>query len=242
MNKNLVLLAVIATLFIATGCVNIGTYDVGPTEQTSHTFEQGGAETLKADINMGVGELVIGSGANELAEAEFTYNIEDWKPELNYDVRGDNGRLTISQPNNSEINGFPTNDIEYKWDIRFNNDIPTDLNIDLGAGESKLNLNGLHLTNLNIDIGAGETDVDLSGDWPESFDVTINGGVGKTEITLPSNVGVRVKPTTGLGTVDVYGLIRNGDVYTNDLYGEADVELDISVVSGIGEIELNVAE
>ena len=242
MNKNLFLLAVLAILILATGCVNIGTYDVGPTETTSHTFEQGGAESLQAEIKMGVGKLEIDGGADEMAEAEFTYNVEDWKPETAYDVQDGNGRLTFSQPNNTNINGIPDDDIKYNWDIRFNNNVPTDLSIDLGAGESFLELNGLHLTDLNINVGAGKTEVDLSGDWPESFDVDISGGIGATEITLPSGVGVRVKPTTGLGNLEVYGLIRNGDVYTNDLYGNADVELDINVSSGVGEITLRVSE
>ncbi len=242
MNKNLLLLTVLIVLIFATGCVNIGTFEVGKTEMTSHAIEQGDAESLQADINMGIGHLEIGSGAHELAEAEFTYNVADWKPELDYDVRRNNGRLSISQPNNTEITGIPTDDIEYKWDIRFNDEVPTDLNIDLGAGESMLNLSGLHLTDLNVDIGAGETDIDLSGDWPESFDVTVNGGIGKTEIVLPNNVGIRVKPATGIGDIDVYGLIRNGDVYTNELYDSANVVLDIAVNSGVGEITLRVAE
>jgi hypothetical protein len=238
MNKKLLLLALLAIIFVATSCANFGTYEVGPTETTSHTFERGDAESLEAKIRMGIGKLEVDGGANDMAEAEFTYNVEDWRPELEYDVRNGNGRLLISQPSNTEINGIPDDDIKYNWDIRLNNDVPTELNIDLGAGESDLDLRDLHLTDLKIDMGAGKSNIDLSGDWPESFDVEINGGVGSTEITLPNNVGVRVKPTTGIGNVEVYGLIRNGDVYTNDLYGEVDVELDISVNSGIGEITL----
>jgi len=243
MNKNLaLLLAVTAVLILATGCINIGSYDVGPTQTETQTVEQGSAETLTAEVNMGAGQLEIDGGAAELVEAEFTYNIETWKPELEYDVRGDNGRLSINQPDSGEINAIPTNNIEYNWDIRFNDDIPTDLSINLGAGEGILDLNGLHLTDLNIEVGAGETQIDLSGDWPESFDVNVSGGVGATEIILPDNVGVRVKPTTGIGNLEVFGLVRNGDVYTNDLYGQADVELDINVSSGIGEITLRIAE
>lgn len=243
MNKNLiVLLVVTAVLILATGCINIGSMDVGPTQTETQVVEQGSAETLTAEINMGAGQLEIDGGAAELVEAEFTYNIETWKPELEYTVRGENGRLVINQPDSGEINGIPTNNIEYKWDIRFNDVMPTDLSINLGAGEGILDLNGLHLTNLNIEVGAGETQIDLSGDWPESFDVNVSGGVGATEIILPDNVGVRVKPTTGIGNLEVHGLVRNGDVYTNDLYGEADVELDINVSSGIGEITLRIAE
>lgn len=242
MKTNLFLLVITAVVILATGCVNIGTYDVGPTQTETQVVEQGSAETLKAEINMGVGKLEIDGGADALAEAEFTYNIADWKPEVDFTVRGDNGRLVINQPNNSEINGIPNDDIKYTWDLRLNNDVPTDLDIDLGAGESILDLNGLHLTGLEISIGAGEAVIDLSGDWPESFAVDISGGVGITEIILPSDVSVRVMPTTGIGNLEVYGLERNGDVYTNDRYGTSDVELDINVSSGIGEITLRVAE
>ncbi|MCB8984634.1 MAG: hypothetical protein H6659_12470 [Ardenticatenaceae bacterium] len=223
-------------LLTITGC--IGTFDVGPTQTESQSIELGDADTAQATIKMGVGELSINGGAANLMDGEFTYNIEQWKPEVSYEIRRGEGQLEVSQPEVTDINGIPNNDINYKWDLRFANDVPMTMAVDLGAGKSDLVLGDIYLTDLNINVGVGETNIDLTGDWRESANINVKGGVGSTTLKLPQNVGVRVNTNTGLGSVDVYGLIRNGDVYTNDLYGQSDVELEISVSGGVGAIRI----
>ncbi|MCA9874087.1 MAG: hypothetical protein KC441_10545 [Anaerolineales bacterium] len=223
-------------LLTITGC--IGTFDVGPTQTESQSIELGDADTAQATIKMGVGELSINGGAANLMDGEFTYNIEQWKPEVSYEIRRGEGQLEVSQPEVTDINGIPNNDINYKWDLRFANDVPMTMAVDLGAGKSDLVLGDIFLTDLNINVGVGETNIDLTGDWRESANINVKGGVGSTTLKLPQNVGVRVNTNTGLGSVDVYGLIRNGDVYTNDLYGQSDVELEISVSGGVGAIRI----
>jgi hypothetical protein len=51
-------------------------------------------------------------------------------------------------------------------------------------------------------------------------------------------VGVRVDIDGGLGKVDAAGLARDGDVYTNNAYGESDVTLRIEIEGGVGRINL----
>lgn len=221
-----------------TGC--IGTIDVGPTQTESQSIELGDAQTAEANINMGIGDLSIGGGAGSLMDAEFTFNIEDWRPEVTYEIRNGEGRLTVEQPDNtSDISSIPNDSVTYEWDLRFANDVPLDMTVDLGAGTSKLVLGDLWLTRLNVNMGVGESEIDLTGNWRESATITVEGGVGTTTIKLPNNVGVRVTTSTGIGTVDVYGLIRNGDVYTNALYDQSDVQLDVTVSGGVGTIRID---
>ncbi len=224
-------------LLTITGC--IGTFDVGPTQTESQSIELGDADAAQATIKMGVGELSINGGAANLMDANFTYNVAEWKPEVTYEIRRGEGQLEVSQPEVTNINGIPNGDINYEWDLRFANDIPLSMSVDLGAGKSDLVLGDLYLTNLNVNVGVGESTIDLTGDWRESANINVKGGVGSTKVTLPNNVGVRVQTETGLGSVDVYGLIRNGDVYTNELYGQSDVTLEISISGGVGAIRID---
>ena len=69
----------------------------GPAQTQSETVELGAAESANVEITMGAGELAVSSGAADLLEAEFTFNIDDWEPEVDYSVNGDRGRLTIRQ-------------------------------------------------------------------------------------------------------------------------------------------------
>jgi len=241
MKQAWIFVGVTAVFLFLTGCIN--RFNVGPTETISKSVELGGAETAQATIKMGVGELSIQGGAANLMDANFTSNIADWQPEVTYDVDGSKGQLIVQQPEGvSTINGLPDGDMNYEWDIRFTNDVPLNLEVDLGAGQSDLILGGIWLTNLDLSVGVGKTVLDLTGDWRESADITVQGGVGETTVKLPNNIGVRVVTSTGLGSVNVYGLVRNGDVYTNALYDQSEVQLDLNVTGGIGSIRLEAEE
>src|SRR5829696_6186250 len=148
-------------------------------------------------------------------EADFSFNVSDWKPEVSYDVSGDTGKLSVEQGSSGEgvrLGG----DVRNEWYLRFNDAVPTDLVVELGAEESDLDLDSLTLTGLDLEMGAGETTVDLTGDYAQGFDASIEGGVGEATVLLPSEVGVRARAEGGLGKINAEGLQREGDSYVND--------------------------
>jgi hypothetical protein len=124
--------------------------------------------------------------------------------------------------------------------VRFNDEVPTDLSVQMGAGESNLDLDSLGLTGLALEMGAGKTTVDLTGDYTRDFDASIQGGVGQATVMLPSEVGVRARAEGGLGAINAKGLKKEGDSYVNDAYGNSDVTLEVDVQGGVGEINLEV--
>ncbi|MFZ1398000.1 MAG: toast rack family protein [Candidatus Promineifilaceae bacterium] len=237
--KKLTVLLLLAGLFLLAGCIN--RVAVGPIQTEVQSVELGDVDSVRVDVQMGVGELNVSGGQANLLDAEFNYNIESWRPEVIYEQRGNIGELQITQPD-GEINGIPDDDIHYNWDLIFLNDVPLELDIDLGVGEGNLTLGDLYLQNLVVDTGVGETTIDLTGDVRESYDVRINGGVGKTTVYLPDGVGLRVEASTGIGSLVVNGLARDGDSdgYTNEAYGSADVTLTLDISGGIGEITVQV--
>jgi len=66
---------------------------------------------------MGAGELNVSGSADALMEADFAYNIADWKPKVDYDVSGDTGKLSVKQGSGKgvRIGGGARNE----WDVRF---------------------------------------------------------------------------------------------------------------------------
>jgi hypothetical protein len=186
---------------------------------------------------MGAGELKVGGAADALVEGAFSYNVADWKPQVDYEVSGERGDLTVKQGSGDDGRlGGARNE----WDLRFNDDVPTDLVVEMGAGESDLDLDSLTLTSLDLEMGAGEPKVDLTGDYAQDFDVSIEGGVGETTVLVPSEVGVRVRAEGGLGKINVEGFQREGEAYVNDAYGDSDVSLNVDVRGGVGAINLEV--
>jgi predicted membrane protein len=110
--------------------------------------------------------------------------------------------------------------------------------VEMGAGESDLDLDSLTLTGLDLQMGAGRTTVDLTGDYAQDLEASIQGGVGEATVMLPSEVGVMAKAEGGLGKINAEGLKKEGNAYVNDAYRDTDVTLEIDVEGGVGEINL----
>jgi hypothetical protein len=215
-----------------------GTPQVGKMQHDSKSVDPKDAQSASAQLKMGAGELNLTGGADQLMEADFSYNVSDWKPKVSYDVSGKKGELVVKQ--GSAEGGNLSGGARNEWDISMNDELPTDLVVQLGAGESNLDLDSLTLKGLDLQMGAGKITVDLTGDYTQGFDASIEGGVGQATVLLPSEVGVKAKAEGGLGGINAKGLNKVGDAYVNDAYGESDTNLNVDVKGGVGEINLKV--
>src|SRR5918995_3760226 len=235
----IVMMAATAVLAGACGMQPGGTQqEVGKMHEESKSVDPKNAQTARAQLKMGAGELHITGGADQLMEGDFSYNVSEWKPKVSYDVSGGKGELLVKQggANSGSLGAKARNE----WDISFNDELPTDLVVKMGAGESDLDLDSLTLKGLDLRMGAGKTTVDLTGDYAQGFDASIQGGVGEATVLLPSGGGVKAKAAGGIGGINAKGLKKVGDSYVNDAYGESDVNLSVHVRGGIGEINLKV--
>ena len=232
------LLVTAAVLAGACGTQPGGTQQVGKMQHESKSVDPKTADSANAQLKMGAGELNLTGGADQLMEADFSYNVSEWKPMVSYDVSGKKGELVVEQgsANGGDLSGGARNE----WDISMNDEVPTDLVVRLGAGESDLDLDSLTLTGVDLKMGAGKSTVDLTGDYAKGFDATIEGGVGQAKVLLPSEIGVKAKAEGGLGGINAKGLKKVDGAYVNDAYGESDVNLSVDVKGGVGEINLEV--
>ena len=241
MKKLLFLFALLVTAVVLLGSCGTqrgGTQQVGEMQRESRSIQAQDAQAVRSKLQMGAGELNITGGADQLMEGEFSYNVSNWKPKVSYDVSGERGALTVKQGSGGGVR--LGGDARNEWDISLNDEVPTDLVVEMGAGESDLDLDSLTLTGLDLQMGAGKTTVDLTGDYAQDFDASIQGGVGEATVMLPSGVGVEAKAEGGLGKINAEGLKREGDSYVNDAYGNSGVTLSVDVQGGVGQINLEV--
>jgi len=242
MNLRMTKLRLLAALVAALGaaaCYSDGGLPVGELQTESRSVKLGDAKSVRAEIHMGAGEMKLTGGARELLEAEFSYNVARWKPEVEYNVSGERGFLTIRQP---ERSGGSMGPRQYHWDLHFNNKVPLELSVNMGAGKAELTLGSLAVSNLDLNLGVGEAIVDLTGDWKNDLAASIKGGVGKATVRLPREVGVEVHTKHGLGEVRTGELRKQNGAYVNEAYGKSPVTLRVNVEGGIGEINLELAE
>jgi hypothetical protein len=233
MKKNIVVgLLISANLLWVAGCSSVV---LGKETDSKIQIEKDKAEQLDITLNVGAGQLNVSEGAKDWVEGEIQYNVDGLKPKVSYKLSGDTGKVVIKQ-SNKDFSGINIGSVKNEWDLELSNDVPMKLEVNTGASDTKLNLHGLQLENLNVNTGVGNVTVDLSGDWKESFDVNLKMGVGKSTIILPSNVGVKIKSTKGIGHADFKGLISEGNgIYVNEAYETADVKIDIHTDLGVGE-------
>ena len=230
------LLLVVLPLLVIAGC-NTENWDAGPPQTESQTVKLGDAKSARVEIDMSAGELSVGSGAKELLEADFSYGSPSSRPEVEYNVSGGVGQLTVRHRGSVHGRGSGHNN----WDLHLSNKVPLELKVDQGAGRARLTLGGLSLSRLDVDLGAGETIVDLTGDWKNDLTANIDGGVGRATVRLPSDVGVRATAHGGIGAIKVLGgMIKVGDAYVNEVYGKSPITVEVKVEGGVGEINLEL--
>ena len=96
------MLVACVVLMLGAACCTISNGpSVGETHTISKSVTLGQQKSVVVDIKMGAGKLRVGGGTSDLMNADFTYNVDDWKPEVRYDANGDQGHLVIQQPSGS---------------------------------------------------------------------------------------------------------------------------------------------
>ena len=158
---------------------------------------------------------------------------------LNVKAGAGDGRLDLS--------GLRVSDLDVdlgagNFVLRFDepSPIPMDrLTIDAGASKMEiLRVGNASPEAFRVHGGVGDMSVDLTGAWRRSADLTIRAGAGTLRLTLPADVSVKVETRGGLTNVEAYGLRQMGGTYTNDAYGESDLELTVSILTGVGNVRL----
>ena len=213
----------------------------GPMQKENLTVPLGGAKSVHAHLQMAAGEMDISSGPalgpSNLMSGAISYNVPQWKPDMSYSVNGSEGSLMVMQPETHHATmGGP----KYNWDLHFNSKVPLELAIEMGAGDSKLDLADLNLRNLDVQVGAGDSTIDLTGDWKQDLSVSLQGGVGEVRVKLPRDIGVRVSVEGGLGEVDAPDFKRDGSDYVNDAAGKTKNTIEVHISGGIGEVHLEL--
>ena len=141
-----------AVVVLAGACGTPGGGDkpqVGKMQHDSKSVDPENAQSARAQLKMGAGELNLTGGADKLMEADFSYNVSAWKPKISCAVSGRKGELLVKQ--GSAEGGGLSGGARNEWDVSLNDKLPTDLVVQLGAGESDLDLDSL---TLKIALGA----------------------------------------------------------------------------------------
>jgi hypothetical protein len=221
-----------------TSC-NLSTTAVSEVQSETRTVNLDSASSASVQIEFDAGELNVVGGADSLMDGNFRYNVNDWHPQVDYSENGEQGQLLITHRGDRVPVG---GELINEWNLQFSNEVPLELTIQTGNGESQLDLAALNLTAVTIETGAGVTDIDLNGNWQHDLPVSVSGGVGEITVNLPAEMGVRVNSDTALVSVTTSGLTKVDGGYVNDAYQTAPYALTLDLQTGIGSVILDASE
>jgi uncharacterized protein DUF2154 len=206
----------------------------GPPQHDTQSIELDKTEMTRVEIKMGAGELQASGGSPKLLDADFTYPPR-LKPVVRYNASSFRGQLSIEEPHRIALG---SNHGDNKWRLKFNNDRPLDVVVDLGAGEARMDLGALNLRSLGVNMGAGELQVDLRGNPKRDFDVRIHGGAGEATVRLPKNVAIDARAAGGIGEIEARGLEKREGRWINPDAVDAPATIHLDIEGGVGSIRL----
>jgi hypothetical protein len=126
---------------------------------------------------------------------------------------------------------------EPSWDVHLTSAIPVDLGVDLGVGQSVLDLRGVQLSALNVDQGIGQLVVQLPRNANLQADLSM--AIGETIVVIPPGVGARLHLSTGIAARSVPpSYTREGDTYTSPNYATATDKVNLNVSVAIGNLSV----
>jgi hypothetical protein len=230
--------------FVAVGEGALGAADEAST--VTRTVALGTATSARVEVSLANGRLLLTGGSRagagepmprgQLLRGEFASTTAEAEPDVQYDVEDATGRLRVAQPESDAAFAWDARTDD--WSLFLNPTVPTDLRVEVGAGESDLVLGGLTLTGLDVAAGAASTTIDLGGDLRADLSGRVTSGAGDLTLRVPRGVGARIDLGDGEGTVDAEGFADDGGVYVNDAYGSVPVTLELRVDHGAGTLEL----
>lgn len=126
---------------------------------------------------------------------------------------------------------------ERTWELGLNPEVPVELEVSLGAGQSYIDLTGLVVRGLDVSMGVGGTTITLPEEG--SVQAEIDGAIGETVVVIPQGMAARIHFSTALVSRDLPdGYQGQDDLYASPGYESAENRVDLEVGLAIGRVAI----
>lgn len=190
-------------------------------------------QKFNVDLKYGANRLKVGRNINKdnLYDVDIDYRGE--MPAVSYNRNNSNANLRVEQAKKINVgNGSE------RWEVNLTNKIPIDINVNAGAGDLLLDLEGLKVDNLDIDAGLGQINIRFPN---YNNETEISAGAGNIKLIIPKEAAFRIESSSVLNNVNFeeVGLIKvQDDIYQSMNYGEAENLIKIKLSTSVGNIKV----
>lgn len=113
-----------------------------------------------------------------------------------------------------------------------------DINIELGAGATKFDLSSYKINNIHIEGGAASFQIKL-GQPIQNTNVSVETGVSKIEISIPSSAACKINVESGLSSNNFEGFIKEEDgSFVTKNYKEGTKAIILDLEGGLSKFEV----
>lgn len=235
-------------VMIVYGYYTQGVPEKSSSDGTNKTFVvERFAKTENSELNLKASALSLNFGSTETNLIDGTSKNVDIEHKENY--KKDNSMAVVEFKTNSEkiVGNFFKDffskgeiSIERKCDLNISNAVVWNLNMDLDAIESNIDLSDLKVKTLDIEGDMGSFKLTL-GQKYEGTKVNIDASAAEVKLFIPTDLGVKVKVKGGASSTafkDV-NLEKKGEYYYSENYEVADNKIDLDVEIDAGSLEIN---
>jgi hypothetical protein len=207
------------------------------TESVIKIVKYSKAQKSKIGLKTGMVDLKISGGSKELVTGTLKSNITELLEKSV--ISGDEQIIELaSNPISKQMMWF--RGVKNILNLNLTNDLPIFLTIDAGASRLDLDLTDVKVSGVEINAGASTIDLRLGSKIINGSKVLIDAGASTINISIPKNLGVRIKSESGLVTQNLPDFVKNGNYYENEQYSKSSTKIEFEIRSGVSTI--NVTE
>jgi hypothetical protein len=188
----------------------------------------GEVDSLKVSIKFGAGKLDLVSGEEGVFKGNFQYDKSILKPNIQYEILGETGILTLSQSIKKDLDlPFP---YKNRWNLELPSGVPLQLYINTATYSGDIDLTNLQIENFYLNSGASQTNIVFN--QPNLIDL--------------KNINIK----TGASTIKMLGLananfdrldfVGGAGMYTFDFSGNLTKKSKVSINAGAAKIVLKI--
>ncbi|MDQ2086291.1 toast rack family protein [Herbivorax sp. ANBcel31] len=199
------------------------------------------------DINLGAVKVNINSTDDKLVEGNIN-GLNFREPVVNYENDNKKANVKLSTPrrfsflNIEDFFNRNSSGVENS-NLHLNEDVLWDINLNLGAVDTKFDMSNLKIQNLELNGGAGSFKLIL-GERYENTKIDINAGASSFDIYVPEDSGLKVSSTGVLNSLKFNDITleEKDEYYVSDNFDDAENNIEIDVKMGVGSIKINGIE
>jgi hypothetical protein len=215
-----------STPFFRIGGGNGGERDVSVERRT--------ASALSLDINGGAGRFRISGGSSVLVEAHSP-NPDLRLRRADFDRGGQQADVRIDQSGTRQVGGTTPDFVETK----IASDVPTELEVNGGAGEFIIDLSDVMISSAELNVGAASLTLTLPKP-AAAVSIEVNAGASNIVIEVPDGVEARVTTSGAFLSLRSSStrVVAGDNTAETSGYGSATARVTVRVTAGASSITI----